>query len=201
MMLMASNEQIVKTVEQKVKEVMRTLPRLVGNEVVNFSKENFRRQGFLGNTFEKWPARKVKTKFGITPRNNGRAILVDTAKLKRATRVVSADWNEVIIGNDVPYAQAHNEGISGLGVIQTVKTHRRKMPHKNGTGAIAGRLNKKATAQRVRYGQTSSGITFVKEHKRKIVMKIPRRRFIGNSPYLNRNIQRLIASQIQKAIQ
>jgi phage gpG-like protein len=185
----------VESVEQKVRQVMRTLPRLVGNEVVNFAKDNFRRQGFLGDTFERWPARKVGAK-----RNTGRAILIDTGKGRRATRVVRADWNEVVVGNDVPYMRFHNEGVNNVTVVQNVKAHARKMKSKNGLGAIAGGMNKKGNAQKVRFGQTSSGVRFVAAHSRKYKLKIPRRKFIGNSPYLNRNIQRMIALQITKAI-
>lgn len=173
---MSPNDEKVKAVERNVRAMLKTLPRLVGNEVVNFSKDNFRRQGFLGDTFEPWPKRKAKN----APRNNGRGILIDTGKLRRATRVVSADWNEVRVGNDVPYAKAHNEGLR-LGLMQNVRAHRRKVPKKNKR-------------------KVSSGITFVKAHKRKVNMKMPRRRFLGSSQYLTRNIHRLIASKIQKAL-
>jgi phage gpG-like protein len=195
-----NNGDVVKTVEEKVKAVLKNMPKLVGNEVVNFSKDNFRRQGFLGDTFEAWPKRKAGSKFGKTQRNNGRAILVDSGRLRRGTRVISADWNEVVIGNDVPYAKAHNEGLR-IGLIQNVRAHRRKRTANNVRGIIgAGKMNKKGTAQKVKIGKTASGITFVKAHKRRINQRIPKRQFLGSSPYLTRNIQRLIASEIQKAI-
>lgn len=196
---MAQNEQIIKEVEQRVRAAMKSLPRLVGNEVVNFAKDNFRRQGFLGPSFEPWPKRKTVTKWGKTPRNNGRALLIDTGALRRGTRVVQADWNEVKVGNAVPYAKAHNEG-ARVKVVQTVRQHRRKRKDKNGFGAIAGKVNKRGTAQKVKFGQTSSGVSFVKEHKRTVQMRLTKRKFLGNSPYLTRNIHRLIAHQITKAI-
>lgn len=181
-----NNEEVIKAVEQRVRAAIRTLPRLVGNEAVNFSKDSFRRQGWLGDSFQPWPARKAGGKWGKTPRNKGRAILIDTGKMRRATRVISADLQEIKIGNDVPYAQAHNDGVSLRSVTQHVKAHRRKRKQNNVSGARGKKI--------------ASGITFVKSHERKIRVKIPRRRFIGNSPYLNRNISRLIASQINKAI-
>src|SRR5690349_4104238 len=180
-----NNADIVKSVEAKVKATLKTIPRMVGNEVVNFSRDSFRQQGWLGNSFQPWPKRKVNSKWGSPPRNKGRALLVDTGRLRRATRVISADWTEVRIGNNIPYARAHNEGLR-LGIIQTVRAHRRKRP----AGNVRGPRGKKI----------ASGVSFVRSHTRKINQRIPQRQFLGNSPYLTRNIYRLIASQINKAI-
>jgi phage gpG-like protein len=192
---MSNPADVIKTMEEKVRAVMKTLPRLAGNEVVNFSKDNFRRQGFLGDSVEYWPARKVQGK------RKGRAILVDTGRLRRATRVISADWNEVKVGNDTPYAKAHNEGLR-IQVTQNVRAFRRKVSSRNVKGITGGgRLNKKGTAQRLKTGTVAHGVTFVKAHTRKVNMKLPKRKFLGNSPYLNRNIGRMIASQLQKALQ
>lgn len=193
------NDQLFKALEQRVKSVMQRLPKIVGNEAVNFSLDAFRKQGWTGASFQPWPKRKVNTKWGTPPRNNGRNILTLDGRLRRGTRVVSADWNSIKIGNSVPYASAHNNGLR-IGLIQTVRTHRRKVASRNGNGVIAGNLNKKGTAQKIKYGQTSSGVAFVKSHKRRINQRIPQRQFMGSSPYLTRNIHRLIASQINKAI-
>lgn len=180
-----NNSDIVRAMEMKVKQALKKMPKLVGNDVVNFAKDNFKRQGFLGDTLQMWPKRKTKTKWGITPRNNGRAILVDKARLKRATRVTQADWSKVIVSNSTPYARAHNEGLR-IGVIQQVKAHRRKRKENN----LYGNKRKKI----------ASGVTFVKAHKRRVNMKLPKRQFLGNSPYLSRNIQRTIANELQKAL-
>ena len=171
------NPNIIKEVEARVKATLKTLPNLVGNEVVNFAKDNFRRQGFLGDRFEAWPQRKASGAWGKTPRNKGRALLIDTGKLRRGTRVVSADWNAVKVGNAIPYAKAHNDG-ARLGLIQTVKGHQRKR----------------------RKGKRGAGAIQVKAHTRKVMMKMPQRRFLGKSQYLTRNIHRLIAYQIKKAL-
>lgn len=177
--------QTMKAMEDKVRGMLRTLPKHVSNDVVNFTKDNFRRQGFLGASLERWPARKKKTKWGITPRNKGRAILVDTGKMRRANRITQADWRAIVIANAMPYAKAHNYGLR-VGVIQNVKAHRRKRKQNNLTGAKGKKI--------------ASGVTFVKAHKRKFMLTLPKRQFIGDSPYLRRNIQRTIANQIQKAL-
>lgn len=184
-MTMSRNDQLIRDMEQRLKGTLRSLPRLVGNEVVNFAKDSFRRQGWLGNSFEPWPARKSQSKWGKTPRNKGRALLIDTGRLRRGTRVMNADWSGVRVANDVPYAKAHNEGMR-LGIIQTVRAHRRKRQQNSITGARGKRI--------------ASGVTFVRSHTRKVNQKLPKRQFLGNSPYLTRNIHRLISSQINKAL-
>jgi hypothetical protein len=182
---MSQPEDIIKAVEQRVRECLKTLPKHVANDVVNFTKDNFRRQGFLGDSLQMWPKRKKVTKWGKTPRNNGRGILIDTGKLRRANRITKADWSSITIINSMPYAKAHNEGLR-VGLIQQVKAHRRKRAQNNLLGARGKKI--------------ASGVTFVKAHKRRVMMNLPKRQFIGDSPYLRRNIQRTIALQIQKAL-
>jgi phage gpG-like protein len=174
----------IKAMEQNVKATLKKLPKLVSNDVVNFTKDNFRRQGFLGEALERWPARKKKTKWGNTPRNSGRAILVDSGKLRRANRITQADWQAIVIANAMPYAKAHNNGLR-VEVTQNVKAHKRKL----GKGIYSVKTKKERKS-----------IINVTAHKRKVKMNLPKRQFIGDSPYLRRNIQRTIAIQIQKAL-
>ena len=47
--------------------------------------------------------------------DTGRAILVKSGRLKRGIRAIPlSNLQEIKIGNDVPYAQAHNEGLGHL---------------------------------------------------------------------------------------
>jgi len=159
-------EQGILRLQQKARVFLTRLPLLIGNEAVNFSLDNFRRQGFLGNTMERWPKRKKSwSKKG----NNSRNVLISTGRLRRSVRVIRATIDAVVIGSDVPYAKAHNEGLK-LGVIQSVKAFTRK------DGAN------------------------VKAHTRRINMKLPRRRFIGNSPYLNQRLERVATAEFNKEI-
>ena len=162
------NQQIV-----KVKAALKTLPVLAGNEVVNFSKEAFRKQGWLGVTFQPWRPRKASHWGKATPRNKGRAILMDKGRLRRSIRVVSATADMVTVGTDVPYAKAHNNGLR-LGVIQQVKSFSRK-----------GKGGKVQT---------------VKAHTRRVNMQMPQRQFLGDSPYQTKRIERVIALTIMKAL-
>lgn len=158
-------EEGIRMIERQFRSVMSRLPIIVGNEAVNFTLQNFRRQGFLGATFEPWAKRKQ----GWRNTNRNGAILISTGRLRRSVRILSTNQNQVVIGTDVPYAQAHNEG-SKIGVIQSVKGFARK-----------------------------SGVE-VKAHTRRVNQNIPRRRFIGNSPYLNAQLKRVATAAFMKEI-
>lgn len=157
--------------ESRLRTLMPDIPKIAGNEIINFSLDNFRRQGFLGSTFQRWPARKT-TAWGKRRNDNSRAILVKTGRLKRATRIIQADWNQVKAINDTPYARTHNEGLQ-LGIIQKVRSY--------------NRIGKKKT-------------TVVREHSRKINQKTPKRTFLADSPYLRNSIRRAIAAHISKQL-
>lgn len=97
------------------------LPKMLGQEAVNFAKDNFRKSGFQnGGTITKWKKRRHGA-----PRDKGRAVLVDTGSLKRSVRVTRTTPNSVHIGSDLKYARAHNDGARVRG-RQTVKAHSRR---------------------------------------------------------------------------
>jgi phage gpG-like protein len=159
-------EEGIRLLQQRYKNVLVRVPVLVGNVAVNFTLDNFRRQGFLGNTLESWPARKEGWRKDKRPTRN---ILINTGRLRRSIRIIRVTPSAVVIGSDVKYAKAHNEGMR-IGLIQSVKPFERK----NGS--------------------------FVKGHTRRIDQRIPRRRFMGNSPYLNASIKRVVSAEFLKAM-
>lgn len=121
---MAQNLSI-KELESRFKGVLVRLPAIAGNEVVNFALDNFKKQGFLGNSFQPWAKRKTFGSWGKANSREGRALLVKTGQLRRSIRVTSITTNSVTVGSNVPYAKTHNEGLR-LGFIQTVKPFTRK---------------------------------------------------------------------------
>ncbi|MEE3726173.1 phage virion morphogenesis protein, partial [Riemerella anatipestifer] len=107
-----TTEELFKNLEQKTAQFMRELPKAIGEEVVHFAQDNFDRQSYNGDA---WQKRKNPTKWGKRD-EEGRALLVKTAKLRRSIRIgqVWEDKVRVVAGGaDVPYAKAHNEGFSG----------------------------------------------------------------------------------------
>lgn len=148
----------LKQIERALAEMLYDMPEQIGMLAVNFSKQRFVEQNWLYTTAEPWQPRKRKRRGGKA-RQNG-AVLVDSGRLKRSIRIISTTPLSVTIGTDVPYAQIHNDGFSG---VQSVKAHTRK--GKN-----------------------------VRAHRRK--MKMPKRKFIGNSAALMLEIEKFIIEQI-----
>lgn len=182
----------IKQVEQHFKRVMQYAPVMLGNDAVNFFLDSFKYQAWRGaNGWESWKPRKVNSKWGKTKRNKGRALLVDTGKLRRSIRIVEAHFMQVTIGTDVPYARAHNEGVR-LGEIQNVKGYWRKQ---NRTERV--RIGK---SDRYKDKRVYDRNVWVGQHTRRINQNIPRRQFMGDSPYLTRQLNRRLEAELSKAL-
>jgi hypothetical protein len=179
-----SNSKIVEQQLLALRKQVASLPVLIGNEAKNFALDNFKRQGFLGDTFEPWRRRKSK-------KEGGRALLVKSGRMRRGLRVQQANWDGVIIADDVPYAKAHNEGFNGK---VNVKAHQRNKFARTKVGS--GKFTKSGK-ERIKTVQSISGSSMVKQHTRQ--MRIPRRRFIGKSQYLMNRLQRIAVAHILKA--
>jgi phage gpG-like protein len=89
-----------------INRIKKQVPEIAATLAVNWFKDSFRRQGFTDTGFRKWQKRKPGAK-----RNRGRAILVDTGRLRRSIRKKKVTYRQTVIGTSVPYAAFHNEGI------------------------------------------------------------------------------------------
>lgn len=107
-----------------ITNAIKALPKRIAVLGVNFSKERFTQQNWFDSSAKPWQPRSTKRRGG-TRRQSG-AILVDSGRLKRSIRTISISPNSVLIGTDVPYAQAHNDGFNGK---VSIKQHSR---HRNG---------------------------------------------------------------------
>ena len=150
----------------------RTLPKELGAIAVNFSKERFINQAWLDSTKENWQPRKRSRRSVHNKKTTNQTLLVQTGRLKKSIRVISADESKIIVGSDVPYAQIQNDG----GVINktvNVKQHSRK---RNGRDIT------------------------VKAHTRKMNTTIPSRRFLGASYTLSKRMMNLITARFVRAL-
>ncbi len=163
------------------------LPKRCGVVALNFIHDRFKAQNWIGYYAEPWKRRKNPTKWGKVKRNSGRALLVDTRRLQRSIRLETATQEHIIIATNEPYAKAHNEGFRGT-VQQNVKQHTRKR-----TRPARTKTGKKSKREVV-------GSSTVKAHKRTIRQNIPRRQFMGESPYLLKAIEREVTAQFMKAL-
>lgn len=166
----------------KLKNFDRDIPILVGAEAVRFSKERFTQGNWIDINTVPWKKRKVQR--GSRKRNQ-RGTLIDSGKLFRSIRVIEKNMNYVVIGTDVAYAQAHNEGFNDT--VQ-VPAHKRGQFSKSkaGTGIFSIRTRKERTKTVI----AKTGESTVKAHSKKL--NLPKRQFIGNSFYLSKNIERVV---------
>lgn len=153
-MMQGTDPQELNRIWQRRKAAMITV---AGVTALNFFKRSFEVQGWAGDSFERWPARKPGA-----VRGRGRAILVDTGRLRRSIRITAKGTTYVVVGTSVPYARGHNDG-STITKTVTVGGHSRRV---------------------------KGGTTNVRSHPRKMNLKLPKRRFIGNSRALNKAIAR-----------
>lgn len=180
---------------ERVDKVVRTLPARAATVAVNFSKDRFRQQAWVDTNTEPWPKRKSPG-WGKRERK-GRAILVDSGRLRRSIRIVMVSDSYAIIGSHEPYAKVHNDGFSGK-VSQNVRAHSysRYGKQKQGTGVYSIKT-KRESMKTVR---VKTGDVQVKAHSRTIRQRIPQRRFIGPSAIMDRQIQRMMTAELQRAI-
>jgi phage gpG-like protein len=167
-----------------------SLPNKAASVAVNFSKDRFRQANWVGDTTKPWKRRKAKG-----TKDDSRAILVKTGNLKRDVQKIRVTAESALVGTSNltgDYAKLHNEGFRGS---MTIKEHKRKHylhvkeKYKTRTGKDRSRTRKTVNENKV---------TTVKTHIRKV--NIPSRRFLGASPVLDKQIERMMTAEILRAI-
>lgn len=139
------------------------LPDIVATDYLGFVAANFEAEAWEGQA---WPTRTPPK-----PAPNGkkkrkekrRALLVKTGRLKRSIRYRierRGDKRVVVVFSDVPYAEAHNEGLSAQ-VSVKVRAHSRR---------------------------SKKGKIKVQAHQRNQNISLPKRQFMGNSDTFNKRI-------------
>lgn len=173
---MATFSGNMEIIRQRLAQKLQELPVILGEEVVNFSHENFDKQAWQGENDQPWAKRKNPTKWGKKDEEN-RAILVKTGAGRRSVRVVRVEKYKIIIGAGgevAPYMKVHNYGSQGV-VNQTVRPFTRKLK----SGKMAN----------------------VKGFSRTIYQNIPKRQFIGGeneTPKLKERLQNIIKEELNE---
>lgn len=173
-------DQEFQSFSQNVKAATVGLAVVVANEAVNHFRLSFTKQSWASVPWK-------KRKNNVDP---GRAILVGkgSGKLKRSIKDQGSSGYNVIVGSDMPYASAHNEGFKGT---VTVGAHKRDKKRNIRVSSSSLKTRKTSTRNsRIRTGEGD-----VIAHTRK--MNLPKRQFMGNSPFLNKKIDRAIINHLQ----
>ncbi len=178
---------------RRLDAVLRTfakIPTQIATIAVNFSKERFQEQAWLDSTKKKWLPLRYRR--GSKSSRRSQTPLVKTGRLKRSIRKIEATSRRIIIGTDLPYAKLHNDG-GAINNTVTVKSYQvSQHKRKRHTRTRAGRVEK-VKAHTVKSHTVSS-------HRRKLNIRVPSRKFIGESYTLTRRIELFVTSQINKAL-
>lgn len=174
---------------QALKATYAKIPAEIATLAVNFSKERLRDQAWLDETKHPWKPRKKPRRGG---KKRSQTLLVDTGRLKKSIRKISADANRIVIGTDVPYASIHNYGGAITGTFK-VRTHTVKAHRRRAHARVRAGRTEKIKAQTVK-------THIVAAHMRKVNTRIPQRQFLGDSYTLRRRIYLLTAARFSRAL-
>ena len=173
-------------------ETRRILGRILNDIRVEMTDEfdqNFERQSFFG---EAWQRRK-------SPTRPGGHILVDTGRLRRSIQSRTTE-NSITFFTEEPHAAIHNEG----GEIVVTTKMKRYFWHKyyEATGSFGrkkdgSRRNDKRTVQ---LSEEAEFWKFMALKKVGTTIKIPRRRFLGTSPEVEKAVREIIEENITEYI-
>ena len=172
----------------RVSQAFNRIPNGVATVAVNFFKDRFPAQNWVDDRTEPWPKRQALRR---ERKKKRRGLLVQSGRLRRSIRKISADRDAVVIGTDVPYARAHNEGVRAT---VAVKAHSRRHYERRKEKYTTKKGNERTRTVRAETGGNSK----VKAHSRK--MNLPRRQFMGHSAVLNKQIERYVSAEIMRAL-
>lgn len=161
-----------------INHAVRLIPNKAAVMAVNFSKERFIKKNWVDKSETPWI--KTKKRRGST--------LISSGRLKQSIRKVHVGTDFAIIGTDVPYARAHNDGGTFEGT-ERVSTHQRRA-HKR---KACTRSGKRIKAQTVR-------AHLVNSYSRHYHRSFPARQFVGQSQKLTNQLTDMIQCEINKAI-
>lgn len=173
-------------------ETQRILGRILNDIRVELTDEfdqNFERQSFFS---EAWQRRK-------SPTRPGGHILIETGQLRKSIQSRTTE-NSIIFYTTEPQAAIHNEG----GEIIVTKKMKRYFWHKyyETTGSFGrkkdGSLRK--DKRTVQLTEEAEFWKFMALKKAGTTIKIPRRRFLGISPEVEKTVREIIEENITEYI-
>lgn len=165
--------------------IIRNILRDIQVEMADEFDRNFERQAFFS---EAWQRRK-------SPTRPGGHILVDTGGLRRSVTSLVRD-NSIVFRSEHPAAAIHNEG----GEIKVTERMRRFFWYKyyEASGAFGRRKDGTPRKDRrtVRLTAEAEFWRCMALMKPGSVIRIPRRRFLGNAPEVEQTVRKIIEENI-----
>lgn len=168
-----------------VAKIIRRILKDIRVEMGDEFDRNFERQAFFS---EAWQRRK-------SPTRPGGSILIDTGNLRKSIGSRTTE-NSIVFYTTLPYAAIHNEG----GEIKVTRKMKRYFWHKyyEATGSFGRRKDGTLRKDRrtVQLTTEAEFWKFMALKKEGSTVKIPRRRFLGTSPEVERAVREIIEENI-----
>lgn len=170
-----------------IQTIVRRILKDIQIDLADEFDKNFERQAFFS---EAWARRK-------SPTRPGGHILVDTGNLRRSIKSVT-DGNSISFSSTLPYAEIHNEG----GTITVTSKMKRFFWHKyyESTGSFGRRKDgsKRKDKRTVQLSTEAEFWKFMALMKVGKKITIPRRRFLGTSPEVERLVKEIIEENLDE---
>ena len=167
----------------------RNLPVIAGRMAKDHFQDNFRKGGFVNNGLEKWkPTRRQGVAAGAAGKYG--PLLSSRDNLYRSL-VYRPSVRKVTISTPVSYAAVHNDGGT---VHPTVTPKMRKFAWRKYYEAGGGNSGQEDPPQATPWKQLAL------TKKQKLSINIPQRKFIGASAELEKKINRLLQSHVDKIL-
>ncbi|WP_298663706.1 phage virion morphogenesis protein [uncultured Barnesiella sp.] len=166
-----------------IKRILRDIQVELGDEF----DRNFERQAFFS---EAWARRK-------SPNRPGGTLLIDTGNLRRSVRSRTTE-NSITFFTDLPYASIHNDG----GEIVVTAKMKRFFWYKyyEATGSFGRKKNGECrNDKRTRQLSTEADFwRFMALKRAGTTIRIPRRRFLGAGPEVERIVREIIEENLNE---
>ena len=173
--------------DKNTRAVIRRILSDIRVELGDEFDRNFERQAFFSDA---WARRKSPTRPGGT-------ILVDTGTLRRSIRSRTTD-DSITFYTDLPYAAIHNDG----GEIVVTEKMKRFFWHKyyEATGSFGRKKNgQRRNDKRTRQLSTEADFwRFMALKRAGTTIRIPRRRFLGTGPEVERIVREIIEDNLNE---
>ena len=170
---------------QDIQKIIRNILNDVRVELSDEFDRNFERQAFFN---EAWQRRS-------SPTRPGGSILIDTGKLRQSISSRTTD-NSITFCSTLPYAAIHNEGDE----IKVTARMKRFFWHKyyEATGSFGRRKDGKLRKDKrnARLDTEADFWMFMALKKEGSTIKIPRRRFLGTSPEVEKAVREIVEENL-----
>lgn len=144
--------------------------RYAGKTALSFFKDNFQKQGWTDAHFEPWDKRQEPDQ------RPGGAVLTQTGNLRDSLQILERSALSIVFGSHSPYAEIHNEG----GVITIKRTDKMRR--------FFWYMYKRTEQEHWKWMALSD--------KEQFTVKMPQRKFIGESQTLNNTLEKWLVNRI-----